>query len=153
MRNKLLVLGIGNTLLGDDGVGIYVARKIGAQYQQELSIDVAETNLGGIALLDLIAGYEEVIIVDAIITKKKRPGTIYRLSLEELGNITDVYMLHAIDLRTAIELGRTLGYQIPADIRIYAIEIRENTTFSEGLSPEIEQAVPAVIRQIVQDLQ
>ena len=153
MRNKLLVLGIGNTLLGDDGVGIYVARKIGAQYQQELTIDVAETNLGGIALLDLIAGYEEVIIVDAIITKKKRPGTIYRLSLEELGNITDVYMLHAIDLRTAIELGRTLGYQIPEDIRIYAIEIRENTTFSEGLSPEIEQAVPAVIQQIVHDLQ
>jgi len=153
LRNKLLVLGIGNTLLGDDGVGIYVARKIGAQYQQELTIDVAETNLGGIALLDLIAGYEEVIIVDAIITKKKRPGTIYRLSLEELGNITDVYMLHAIDLRTAIELGRTLGYQIPEDIRIYAIEIRENTTFSEGLSPEIEQAVPAVIQQIVHDLQ
>ena len=152
MRNKLLVLGIGNILLGDDGVGIYVARKIGAQYQQELSIDVAETNLGGIALLDLIAGYEKVIIVDAIITKKKRPGTIYKLSLEDLGNIADVYMLHAIDLRTAIELGRTLGYQIPENINIYAIEIGENTTFTEGLSPEIEEAVPLVIKQILDDL-
>jgi hydrogenase maturation protease len=152
LRNKLLVLGIGNILLGDDGVGIYVARKIGAQYQQELSIDVAETNLGGIALLDLIAGYEKVIIVDAIITKKKRPGTIYKLSLEDLGNIADVYMLHAIDLRTAIELGRTLGYQIPENINIYAIEIGENTTFTEGLSPEIEEAVPLVIKQILDDL-
>ncbi len=153
MRNNLLVLGIGNTLLGDDGVGIYVARKIGAQYQQEASIDVAETNLGGIALLDLIAGYEKVIIVDAIITKKKRPGTIYKLSLEDLGNIVDIYMLHAIDLRTAIELGRTLGYPIPENIDIYAIEIADNTTFAEGLSPEIEEAVPSVIKQILKDLQ
>lgn len=152
MRNKLLVLGIGNTLLGDDGVGIYVARKIRAEYHQKASIDVAETNLGGIALLDLIAGYEKVIIVDAIITKKKRAGHIYKLSLEDLGNIVDIYMLHAIDLRTAIELGRTLGYQIPENINIYAIEIGENTTFTERLSPEIEKAVPLVIKQIVSEL-
>jgi hydrogenase maturation protease len=153
LRHKQLVLGIGNTLLGDDGVGIYVARKIRAECEQADSVDVAETNLGGIALLDLITGYEKVVIVDAIITKKKRPGYIYKLSLEDLGNIVDIYMLHAIDVRTAIELGRTLGYQIPEHIQIYAIEIGENTTFTEGLSPEIEEAVPSVIKQILHDLQ
>jgi hydrogenase maturation protease len=153
LGHKQLVLGIGNTLLGDDGVGIYVVRKIGAECNREDSIDVQETSLGGIALLDLIAGYEKVIIVDAIITKKKRPGYIYKLSLEDLGNIVDLYMLHAIDLKTAIELGRMLGYRIPENITIYAIEIKENTTFTEVLSPEIEEAVPSVIKRVLKDLQ
>jgi hydrogenase maturation protease len=153
LGHKKLVLGIGNTLLGDDGVGIYVVRKIRAECNREGSIDVKETSLGGIALLDLIAGYEKVIIVDAIITKSKKAGTIYKLSLEDLGNIVDLYMLHAIDLKTAIELGRMLGYDIPENITIYAIEIRENTTFTEGLSPEIEKAVPSVIKQVLSDIQ
>ncbi|MCJ7664798.1 MAG: hydrogenase maturation protease [Desulfobacterales bacterium] len=153
MGHKKLVLGIGNTLLGDDGVGIYIARKIRAECNREDSIDVKETSLGGIALLDLVAEYEKVIIVDAIITKRERAGTIYKLSLEDLGNIVDLYMLHAIDLKTAIELGRMLGYHIPENITIYAIEIQENTTFTEGLSPEIEEAVPSVIRRVLKDLQ
>lgn len=152
MRRNVLVLGIGNTLLGDDGVGIYVARKIREECDQESRIEVTETNVGGIALLDLIAGYTKVVIVDAIITKKRRPGTIYKLSLEDLGNIVEPYMLHAIDLRSAVELGRTLGYHIPGDITIYAVEIKDNTIFTEGLSQDIEAIVPLVIKQIVTDL-
>jgi Ni,Fe-hydrogenase maturation factor len=61
-------------------------------------------------------------------------------------------MLHAIDIRTAIELGRQLGYQIPQAITLYAIEIEDNTFFKEGLSPEIEAVIPAVMQQIVNDL-
>lgn len=152
MEHKQLVLGMGNTLLGDDGVGIYVARKIKEEFSREDSIDVTETNLGGIALLDLIAGYEKVIIVDAIITEGGRPGTIYKLSLEDLGNVVKPYMLHAIDLRSAVELGRMLGYHIPHDITLYAIEIRDNTIFTEGLSSDIENVVPSAIKQILSDL-
>jgi Ni,Fe-hydrogenase maturation factor len=72
--------------------------------------------------------------------------------LEDLGAVIEPYMLHAIDLRSAVELGRILGYHIPESIHIYAIEIRENTIFTEGLSHEIEEVVPSVIKQIVSDL-
>jgi hydrogenase maturation protease len=152
LQRNVLVLGIGNTLLGDDGVGIHVARKIREECNREGQIEVAEATVGGIALLDLIAGYSKVIIIDAIITKKEKPGTIYKLSLEDLGTVVEPYMLHAIDLRSAVEIGRILGYDIPESIRIYAIEIRENTIFTEGLSHEIEEVVPSVIKQIVSDL-
>ncbi len=143
---------MGNTLLGDDGVGIYVARKIGAEVKREDTIDVRETHVGGIALLDLITDYEKVVIVDAIITQGGRPGTLYKLTLEDLGNVVKPYMLHAIDLRSAVELGGMLGYQVPDNITLYAIEIKENTVFREGLSADIEKAVPSVIRQILSDL-
>jgi hydrogenase maturation protease len=152
VEHKQLVLGIGNTLLGDDGVGISVVRKMRAECNQEDQIDVAETNVGGIALLDLITGYEKVVIVDAIITKRERPGTIFKLSLEDLGTVVEPYMLHAIDLRSAVELGRMLGYHVPKDITLYAIEIRENTIFTEGLSHDIEAVVPLVIKQITSGL-
>jgi hydrogenase maturation protease len=153
LQPNVLVLGIGNTLLGDDGVGITVVRKMREEFNQKDSIDVREANNGGgIALLDLIAGYEKVVIVDAIITKKQRPGTIYKLSLEDLGNVVKPYMLHAIDLRSAIELGKMLGYHIPDAITLYAIEIRDNTIFREGLSPEIEEVIPVVMQQIVSAL-
>lgn len=153
MRRKILVLGIGNTLLGDDGVGIYVARKMREECDQKDQIEVAETGAGGLSLLDLITGYKKVIIVDAIITKKEKPGTIYKLSVEDLGTVIEPYMLHVIDLRSAVELGRMLGYHVPKDITIYAVEIKDNTVFTEGLSPDIEAVVPLVIKKITSGLQ
>jgi hydrogenase maturation protease len=146
-------LGIGNTLLGDDGVGIYIVRRLKEVLRRREAIDVKEaTAIGGIALLDFIAGYSVVSIVDAIITKKGKPGTLYKLAIEDLGTAIKPYMLHAIDIRTAVALGRQLGYQIPEAITIYAIEIEDNTFFKEGLSPEIEAIIPAVMQQIVNDL-
>jgi hydrogenase maturation protease len=148
-----LVLGIGNTLLGDDGVGIYLARQIKKEFSASDAIDVKEANnVGGIALLDLITGYATVIILDAIITHQGKPGTLYKLAVEDLGTVIEPYMLHAIDLRTAIELGRMLGYHIPDAITLYAIEIRDNTIFREGLSPEIEEVIPVVMQQIMSAL-
>lgn len=146
-------MGIGNTLLGDDGVGIYIARRLKQEFSRHDTIDVKEaTAVGGIALLDFIAGYSAVSIVDAIITKQGKPGDIYKLTVEDLGTAIKPHMLHAIDIRTAIELGRQLGYQIPEAITLYAIEIEDNTFFKEGLSPEIEAVIPAVMQQIVNDL-
>jgi hydrogenase maturation protease len=146
-------LGIGNTLLGDDGVGIYLARQIKKEFGANDAIDVKEANnVGGIALLDLITGYTTVIILDAIITRQGRPGTLYKLAVEDLGTVIEPYMLHAIDLRTAIELGKMLGYHIPDAITLYAIEIRDNTIFREGLSPEIEEVIPVVMQQIMSAL-
>jgi hydrogenase maturation protease len=148
-----LVLGIGNTLLGDDGVGIYIARRLKETLRRREAIDIKEaTAIGGISVLDFIAGYSTVSIVDAIITKKGKPGDLYKLALEDLGTVIEPYMLHSFDIRSAIELGRQLGYQVPEAITLYAVEIEDNTFFKEGLSAEIEAAIPAVMQQIVNDL-
>ena len=63
-----MVLGLGNPILSDDGVGIYVVRAVAAQCQLD-DVTFTEASVGGLRLLDVIAGYERVIVVDAIQTR------------------------------------------------------------------------------------
>ena len=79
-------------------------------------------------------------------------GSIYRLTVDDLGDIVKPYASHALDLRTTVELGKRLGYPMPDTILIYAVEIKENMTFREGLSPTIEAAVLPVARRIMEEL-
>lgn len=153
MHGKTLILGLGNTILGDDGVGISVARKIREGWPKNPDLDIEEASLAGAFLLDLIAGYQTLIITDAIITDDSVPaGSIHLLGMADLGEVGSAYAAHALDLRTTVELGRKLGYDMPEAIRIYAVEIKEHTVFRDGLSPEVEQAVLPVARKIMEDL-
>ncbi|MDY6959769.1 MAG: hydrogenase maturation protease, partial [Halobacteriota archaeon] len=78
---RTLVFGIGNPILSDDGVGIYVAREIKKRLSSDISqfkdVDVEEGSVGGLKLLDTILGYERVILIDAIMTESGSPGDIY----------------------------------------------------------------------------
>ena len=152
MSKKTLVIGLGNPILSDDGAGIYVAREIKKRCKGLSNIAIIETSQGGIGLLDLMAGYERVIIVDSIKTANDTPGKFYRLRVEDLGDTTDPCGPHFLDVRTAVELGTKFGYLMPGTIDIYAIEIIDNTTFSENLTPEVEKGIPLLAYQIIEDL-
>ncbi len=152
-EHRTLILGLGNPILGDDGVGIAIARKIKELWPADPFTDVIEASLGGRFLLDLIAGYETVVVADAIVTDEQaQAGSVYTLSVDDLGTVVNPYASHALDLRTTVELGKQLGYDMPDTIQIYAVEIKEHTVFREGLSPEVEAAVLPVARSIMQDL-
>jgi hydrogenase maturation protease len=150
---KTLVLGLGNSILGDDGVGISVAREIGKKWISRPSVEVIEASLGGLVLLDLVNGFDRVIVVDAIMTDDRRPaGFVYELSLEDLGSVVQPYASHALDLKSTIELGKCLGYKMPAKVKIYAVKIEENTIFREGLTPPVEKVVPGLAERIIGEL-
>ena len=152
-EGRTLILGLGNPILGDDGVGIAIAREIRDGWPTDPSIDILEAGLAGRFLLDVITGYQTVVVADAIITDEKAlAGSIYSLSVDDLGKAVNPYASHALDLRTTVELGKQLGYEMPETIRVYAVEIKENTVFREGLSREVEAAVVPVARKIMQDL-
>ena len=149
MAGKTLILGLGNTILGDDGVGILIAREIKAITLPDPSVEVIEASLGGLILLDLITGYNRVIVVDAIMTEPSRPaGFIYRLNLDDLGETVNPYASHALDLKSTVELGRGFGYTMPDSVSIYAVEVKENTIFRESLTAEVQKVVPALAREI-----
>jgi len=82
MALKTLVLGMGNTILSDDGVGIYVVRELAERLERE-DVDFAEGSVGGMRILDIVGGYKRVIMVDAIQTREGRPGEIYRLTPQQ----------------------------------------------------------------------
>ena len=152
-KGRTLILGLGNPILGDDGVGIAIAREIKEHWPADSSTDIIEASLAGRFLLDLITGYQTVIVADAIIMDEQaQAGSIYTLSVDDLGKVVNPYASHALDLRTTVELGKQLGYEMPETIRIYAVEIKENTVFREGLSPEVEATVVPVAQTIMQEL-
>ncbi len=151
---RTLVLGLGNTILGDDGVGITIVREIRKRWRDRPSVEIVEASLGGLVLLDLIHGFDRVIVIDAIMTEDDRPaGFVYRLSLEDLGGIVQPYASHALDVRSTIELGKTLGYTMPSMVEIHAIKIEENTIFREGLTAPVEEAVPGVAATVLKELE
>lgn len=153
MRNRTLVIGLGNTLLQDDGAGIYAAREVRKRIGDRGDVDIVEASLGGIGLLDLMQGYDIVLIVDAIKTAESIPGKTLRCTVEDLGRPTNARSAHFLDLRTAVELGIQCGYKMPRHIEIFAVEIIENTEFGESLTPEVEKIIPVLASEIIAQIQ
>ena len=143
---RTLILGIGNPILTDDGVGIRIAQRL---KEEKPYLEAMETSEAGIAILDFIVGYDKLIIVDSIITKKGKPGDLYRLELEDLKPMMNFSSSHSIDIATAIKIGEGLGYKVPNLVSIYAVEIKDNTTFGEKCTQEVEKRIPSIARQII----
>ena len=148
---KILVLGIGNLILSDDGVGIKVAHDV-ANLLNNPQVTVAETSGAGLSLLDSIVGYDKVIIIDAIQTKKGQAGQIYRMKPEDFSFAKHFSSPHQINLVTALELGKMLHLTMPQEITILAVEAKDITSFSEKCTPEVEQAIPEVVKMVLEEL-
>lgn len=148
---KTLVLGIGNPILSDDGVGIKVAHEVEGKLNDP-QVTVAETSAAGLSLLDSIVGYDKVIIIDAIQTEKGRAGQIYRMGIEDFSLTKHFSSPHQINLATALELGKMLNLAMPQEITVFAVEAKDITSFSEKCTPEVEQAIPEVVKMVLQEL-
>jgi hydrogenase maturation protease len=148
---KTLVLGLGNSILSDDGVGIRVAQEVGKQLNDP-QVTVAETSEAGLRLLDSIVGYDKVIIVDAVQTEKGQVGQIYRMEPQDFSFAKHLTSPHQINLATALELGKMLNLAMPQKITIFAVEAKDITTFSEKCTPEVEQVIPEVVKVVLEEL-
>jgi len=148
---KTLILGLGNPILSDDGVGLHVARVLEGRLDQP-EITVEETSMGGLSLLDLLTGYDRAIIIDAIQTREGKAGQIYRLDLEAFNVTRHASSPHDINFATALEFGNRLGLALPQQIVIFAIELQDASTFSEECTPEVERAIPVCVEKVVQEL-
>ncbi len=147
-KKSTLILGIGNPILSDDGVGIKIAQRLKDESPQS---EVVETSEVGMTLLDLAAGYDKLIIIDSIKTEQGKPGEVYKLGLEDLKPAMDFPSSHGLDLATAFELGRRLGYKMPRHISLYAVEVRDNLTFGEDCTEEIEERLPFITKHIIDE--
>ena len=148
---KTLILGLGNPLRCDDGVGNKVVQILGKEIDNS-EVTVTETNAVGLGLLDLLKGYQRAIVIDAIQTRKGKPGQVHRLSLQDLGTLRYSHTTHNVDLVTVVELGTKLGLALPQEITIFAIEVADVTTFSEECTPQIERAIPRVVKLVLREL-
>ena len=154
LNPKTLILGIGNEILGDDAIGIVVARQVhavlDARRSEARQIDLAEAALGGWRLVDLMAGYDSVVIIDAIQGGPGAIGDCYKVDWQSTKS-AHLQFTHGLGLFEAIELTTRSGADMPAEIVVYAIEAGSVSEFGETLSEELEARIPALIEQIVLD--
>jgi len=148
---KTLVLGLGNPILSDDGVGIRVAQEVGKELEDP-QITIAETSEAGLSLLDSIVGYDKVIIIDAIQTREGNAGQVYRMGIEDFSFSKRFSSPHQINLVTALELGKMLDLTMPQEITIFAVEAKDITNFSEKCTPDVDRAIPAVVKMVLEEL-
>jgi hydrogenase maturation protease len=136
-----LVVGLGNPILGDDGVGWRVAETIKARLVDP-AVDVICLSLGGLALMEHLAGYRRAIIVDAM-TTGAQPGSLHSLSAHEMDELSVQHTasVHDLSLSAALAMGRELGLALPEEIRIVGVEAKPEFTFGETLSAAVADSV------------
>jgi hydrogenase maturation protease len=163
MQNKktTLLIGLGNPILGDDGIGWRVVERaevlLGERSQAEQDqhqIDVLYLSLGGLSLMEHMEGYHDVIVVDSILTKNHPNGTIYSLPLSKLPDFSSGHStaIHDTSLATALEVGRKMRMELPEDVWVVAVEAEYVYDFSEELSPPVAAALPWAVETLMQVL-
>ena len=142
--NKVLVLGIGNDILTDDGIGPKLVNDLkDSGFPGHVFFQTA--CVGGLEILELIQGFQKVIFIDAIITLEVPPGTVTHFNPGDFRETLHLSNLHDTNFLTAIEIGKKLKMNIPDEILIIAIEIVEDRTFSDRFTAEIGEKYPAII--------
>jgi hydrogenase maturation protease len=149
---KIIVLGVGNLILGDDGVGIHVVNEVKKQIEDP-NITIDEAITGGMNLLDLILGYDKAIIVDAVKSEKSVVGTVERIPIVDFNTMHSCNP-HDVSLIEAIQMAKKLGEtKIPNEIIIIGVMMKEiPCEFGEKLSGEIQAAVPKAVELTLNEI-
>ncbi|GIU99443.1 MAG: membrane protein [Actinomycetota bacterium] len=141
---RTLVLGLGNELASDDGVGILAARALRGGLAGRA--DVVESAASGLALLDVLAGYDRAILLDAVRTGRRPPGTVVELGLDEIGPVL-APSTHQAGLPELAVIAERLGLVFPRRTVVLAMEVVDPFTLGGPLSPPVRRALPDLVRR------
>ncbi len=148
---KTLVIGLGNPILGDDGVGWTVAELVRAAITPKASVEVDCVSLGGLSLMERMIGYQRVILIDSMETGQGPEGRVKVFPLFALPNPMAGHSAspHDTSLINALQAARALGANVPERVEVVAIEVKKVYDFSEELSPAIALAVPQATQRVL----
>ncbi|MDX1797823.1 MAG: hydrogenase maturation protease [Candidatus Lokiarchaeia archaeon] len=149
---KTIVLGIGNPILQDDGVGIHIANKLKKTINYP-NVKIDEALTGGMNLLDLIIGYDKAILIDAVNIRNEKQGEVKRFLLKDLTSVHSDNP-HDVSLAEAIELAKNLGEKrIPKEIILIGIVLKKIPyEFGENLSQNIAAAIPKAVDMTLKEI-
>jgi|GEM_PF-235823 len=161
---RLIIIGLGNEFISDDGVGIFAVRQLRERISRldrsvsetrahfPGSIVIEELAAGGLQILDAITGYERCFIIDAVLTGTHPTGTIYRFVQRPQQKPVKLASSHQINLPEVLGLAKLLNVKVPPAITIYGVEVSDITTFSTGCTVEVEKALPQLVDVVWHDL-
>jgi hydrogenase maturation protease len=148
---KTVILGLGNPILYDDGAGCEAAEQL-RRWVVAPEVEIRTASVGGLRILDEITGFDKAIIIDALMTGRTEPGTVTKMSVEELSGDLHASCLHDLSFSEALKLGKMMGMMIPEQITIYGIEVADPYTLQEGCSSAVLDGVGEAVKRIKEDL-
>ncbi len=148
--HRILVLALGNDILGDDGVAFAAARLL--QKEAEEGVKIIESAETGLALLDVMQGYHCALLLDAILTGGSPPGSILEYTPRHFHKVV-ASCPHFAGLPEILQAAERLRIPFPRAISILAMEVEDPFTFRTELSPSVAQALPAYVERARQILE
>jgi hydrogenase maturation protease len=143
LKNNILVLGIGNILLNDEGAGIHVVTRL--EKECYTGADLMDGGTGGFHLLGFIQAYKYVIIIDASLDQFTA-GHVRVLHPKYAKDFPNQLSAHEIGLKDLLDAAFLLG-NLP-DIHLVAVSIKDFQEMGIGLTPEVEKAIPVAIEKV-----
>jgi len=147
---RTIIVGLGNPILGDDGVGWKVAEEVKQRLSPDLPIAVEFLSLGGISLMEHLIGYQRAILIDAV-TAEQENGSVIVSKLDEMPDYSALHTtsVHDTSLQNALKLGKTMGANLPEDVTVVGIVADHIYDFSQELSPSVAQAVSKATKIVI----
>lgn len=143
---KNLILGIGNLILGDEGVGIHAVREL-QKMDLPPDVDILDGGTAGLVLMETMQDYERVIIIDAAVDRNPT-GSIRHIIPKFSGDYPPLITIHEIGLKDVIEAMCLTGYS-PV-IEMIIVSVKKFDEVSMELSPEIKRIMPKIIDKVFQ---
>lgn len=144
-----LVLALGNDIMGDDAAAIVASGMLKEQFAED--VDFNDTMEAGLALMEIMVGYERVLLLDTIITGRHKPGTAIEFSQDDFRKVLGPSP-HYMGLPEVIQLAGRMSVSFPSVLCILALEIERPVDFGETLSSGIEEAVPHFVEKAAEIL-
>ncbi len=142
-----MILGLGNPILGDDGIGCSVAEFIGNGLAEGSRVTVLSTSVSLIRLVDEISGHHRLIIIDSITTGQAEPGELMEIEFRKRS--ASPISAHHFSIEQLQNIGNALGLTMPEYVKIYGIEIIRPEEYEEGLSPALSNLIPEFAEEII----
>jgi hydrogenase maturation protease len=149
MKTRRVLIGLGNPIMSDDGVGIVVSRKV----HTRLSGFELETSGGnGFDVIDRMLNCDTAVIIDSMVTGLHPPGTVAKLEAGSDLRTLRMTHSHGVDFLTAMEMAKSMGARLPGEIVVYGIEVQDPFSLGQEISQAVVGRIDEVVDSIVEDL-
>ncbi|HNX24282.1 MAG TPA: hydrogenase maturation protease [Spirochaetota bacterium] len=144
---KVLILGIGNILHKDDGLGVFIVNEIiNSVKDLPKNIEVADGGVLGYDLLSLMSGRERIVIVDALKADDK-PGSVYKFPAKYLIDSNNKFSLHEMGVKKIIDMLSLTGEN--PEIEIIGVVPEDINSLEIGISDSVKKSIPKAVEYIL----
>jgi hydrogenase maturation protease len=144
-----ILIGLGNPIMSDDGVGLVVSRKV---HELVPDCDLDSSPGGGFDVVDRILGYRRAVIIDCMVSGKCPPGTVVRIETGSALETLRTGHSHGIDFLEAIKVARSCDAPVPPEVIVYGIEVEDPFSLGQEMSGTLQDSVDGIEREIAEDL-